>query len=208
MADVVDMCTIADVRAQGEMQSTQTTSDALIQSLITAASRIIVTRYEREFTPQSSGTRRFRVDSRVVTLSPFDLRAVTAVTLHPESGSPQTLTMDTGYSLAPVNGSRVLGTFHTLRLASRLPLTSSYATAFGHALVAVTGDWGAFTTASVPDDLRRGCVLTVASWLDRAIADYSLQGDDGRGLRPGGFGGWPIPAAAHRIFQPYARMVV
>ncbi len=190
------------------MQSTQTTSDALIQSLITAASVAINARYEREFTPLSTAvTRRFRVDSSLVTLAPYDLRSATVVTLHPESGSPQILAADAGYALRPINGARGLATYDTLMISALLPLSwSLYAVKFGHALLDVTGDWGAFTTTMVPMDIRRACVLTVASWLDRAIADYAIQTDDGRALRPGGFGGWPIPAAAHRILQPYARM--
>lgn len=66
------------------------------------------------------------------------------------------------------------------------------------------------TSADVPADLRRACVLTVASWLDRPVSDYAAQdfGVGGGGYRPSSFTGWPIPAAAHKLVSAYTVPVV
>lgn len=204
----VDLCLIADVRTQAEIPTTTTTSDALIQTFITAASREIGRRYEREFISEASGStaRRFRVGGSLVALTPYDLRAVpTSVVLHPESPSPTTLTVDVDYTF--ITGARTLG--WRIRLARELNLSTGFSTSFGFAQLEVTGTaaahWGVFAnTAAVTDDVRRACVLTVASWLQRDIGSLGIQGiDDDRGIRPSPSVGWPIPSAAHFTLKPY-----
>ena len=203
----IDLCTRANVRDQAEIPTVTTTSDALIDAFITAASREISRRYEREFITEVSGatTRTFRVDRHLVSLTPYDLRAApTSVVLHPESSSPQTLTVNVDYALIP--GARTTG--WRFRLASTLDLASVFATRFGFAQLSVTGTqshWGLYQdTAAVPEDVRRACVLTVASWLQRDIQSLGIQGvDDDRGIRPQVAAGWPIPAAAHAMLKPF-----
>lgn len=209
----VDLCLISDYRAQAEQTSTTTTPDALVQALITAASRIINHRYEREFVSESTpATRRFRVDSKLVMLQPYDLRTVTTMTLNPEqAGASLVLVANTDYALHPVTS--FLGCYQRVRLSDSLNLsTSTLAVNMGHAYLDINGAWGIYAnTAAVPDDVRRACVLTVTSWLDRAVSEYGdLQGVEATlgGLRPDAFSGWPIPLAAHMIFQPYRSVVV
>jgi hypothetical protein len=203
----IDLCTTADVRTALELTSTD--SDTLIGDLITAASRAILNRCQRELTPKTSdATRRFRVEGYRVELAPYDLRSATTVTLHPESDTPQTLTTDEGYSLQPVNGASLGGTFLSLLLAIDVSLESTYRYRFGHALLDIEGAWGCFDTADVPEELQRACIITVGSWLDRAVAAYGISMDDARDPRPDRASTWAIPAAAYRLLQPWDRMAL
>lgn len=198
------LCSVGDVRLQGETPSTTTTPDDLVQTFITAASSVIPNRYQREFAPVGTAARMFRVDGSLVDLAPFDLRSATTVTLHPEQASPSVIAAS-GYALLPLNGS-LGGTYLYLRLGASVGLPSSFADEFGFAQLEVVGTWG---MAAVPADVSRAAALTVSSWLDRAIAEYGIQGlDDGQSLRPDPPRGWPIPFAAHQILRPYERVVV
>lgn len=58
----------------------------------------------------------------------------------------------------------------------------------------------------VAEDVRRAAVITVSSWLDRGIADYTSLVEDGRELRPDRSSTWAIPYAAHTLLQPWARL--
>jgi hypothetical protein len=199
----VDMCTVADVQLRF-----QTTDDppGIIQAAITAASRTANQRYNREFTPQTTGqTRIFRMDSSVLVFPNDDLRTATAIVLDP-NGSPTTL-QATDYRLQPA-GLSTLGTYTGLMVSQLISIVSGTSLAFGYAEVAITGDWGAFTTATVPEDLRNACVETVGSWLDRAVEQYasSIAGqDDDFQAAPDRFAGYAIPPSAHSVFSSYGR---
>jgi hypothetical protein len=202
----VDMCTVADVQLRFG-----TTDDppGIIQAAITAASRTANQRYHREFTPQTSGqTRTFRMDSSVLVFPDDDLRAASAVVLDP-NGSPTTL-QATDFRLQPA-GLSTLGTYTGLMVSQLISIVSGTSLAFGYAEVAITGDWGAFSTATVPEDLRNACVETVGSWLDRAVAEYAssiaTQGDDFQAT-PDRFAGYAIPPSAHSVFDSYSRMTL
>lgn len=202
----VDLVTRAELKAQLEV--TTSAEDSLLDALITAASRAIARRYHREFTPKTaSATRRFRVDGCLVDMSPHDLRTASAVTLHPESASPQTLTPSVDYVLGPVGGS--LGGFTHVHLSARLDLVSNLSSSFGFAQLDVAGAWGLFDTAEVPEDIKRACIITVGAWTDRAVAEYAVPGADGGWeVRPDRASTWAIPSAAHRLLEPWARVVV
>lgn len=206
----VDLITEAEYRTQAEQANTTTTPSPLLAAMITAASRVIGRRYDREFISEASGstTRRFRVDGRRVTLAPYDIRSASGlvVTLHPESASPQTLVSGTDYAVVP--GAATPG--WRIQLAASLNLCSTFADSFGFANLDVTGtaaaNWGVFAnTAGVAEDVKRACVLTVSSWLDRPTTEYAGFGLEGEGvqLRPDSFAGWPIPASAHRLLAPW-----
>lgn len=199
-----DLCSVADVKASLEL--TTDDHDALIADLIMAASAVIPQRYQRELIGETGGTRTFAVRERLVDLAPYDLRAGATVTLHPEEGG-QALTADQDYVLLPEGGARLGGSYQRLRLSSRLVLDSTLAQEFGHARLQIAGDWGCYAgTATLDESLRRGAVLTVSSWMDRAVAEYAMAADEGRALRPDNFGSYAIPAAAHSIFLPWARI--
>ena len=202
----IDLVTEAEYRAQAEQPNTASTPSALVTALITAASRAIARRYEREFITEVAGStaRTFRVDGGLVPLIPYDIRSTSSlvVKLHPEAASPQTLTLNTDYAVIQrTNGWRI-------RLGRSLNLCSSFADEFGFAQLEVTGgtsNWGVFAnTAGVAEDVKRACILTVGTWLDRATAVYTFDGvDDAMQMRPDRFTGWPIPAAAHFLLKPW-----
>lgn len=200
-----DLCTLTDVRVALEIPATDTSRDPLISSLITAASGAIMLECEREFAPvTASATRRFRIDSWVMSLAPYDLRTVSSFVLHPESSSPITLTAGTDYNLEPVTSKT--GTYTSVQFSAYLASLPSSQTAFsfGYALCDITGAWG---FASVPEDVQRACVITVASWLRKDVS--ALVGpelDLGGGIAPAFAPTMEIPHAAMALLSPYYRL--
>jgi hypothetical protein len=201
-----DLCSLADVRAALELPAADTSRDALIGTLITAASEAIMNETDREFAPTTaSATRRFRVDGLTVSLAPFDLRTVTTATLNPETASPATLTVATDYQLQPIGAPS--GTYTSLTLSGFL--ASLYASntlyAFGYAMLDIAGAWG-FPT--VPLDVNRACVITVGSWLRKDISMLLAAGelDIGGGLAPAFPATMEIPNAAKHLLGPFYRL--
>lgn len=195
-----DLATVANVKAA--INITTSTSDALIQDLISSASRAIAARYQREFYPVGTATRRFKVDNLRVDLAPYDLRSVTTATLNPEAGGSATvLVSGTDYDLEPVNGG-LLGTYTEVQLSRYLTINSTSLQAFGYANIDINGIWG---PTVIPADVARACIVTVTAWLDRG-ADVIAGMDstvrpDGSTMNPS----WSIPFAAHSILQRYER---
>jgi hypothetical protein len=177
-----DLCTVADVKQAMEPTLTTSARDGQIQTAITAASAEIPGWCEREFMPQSSGlTRTVPIglaagehSGTIVDLTPYDLRAATALVLHPESGAPVTLT-SSDYVLEPLGKPR--GSYDQVRLSNYLYIQSDFSLRFGYAQLDVTGNWGIFDTASVSEDLRNACITTVRSWLRQNPAGYAFGGD-------------------------------
>lgn len=170
----VDLCTVADVRTVLETPSTDTTRDTLTQDLITSASRMIQSYSEREFVATTVATRRFLVwpGQTIIDLAPFDCRTPTAVTLHPESSSPQTLTEYTDYVRRPVQPR--FSVYTHLSLSYRLVFSASQVSRyFGFAFIDITGSWG---FATVPGEARDACRDTVVAWLRRDMSAVSFNG--------------------------------
>lgn len=197
------LCSVDDVK--GYLELTNTDSDDLIQASVSAVSSILPERYQREFVGPSGGTRSFPVTGRLIDLAPYDLRSVGAVTLHPEE-TATVLAANSDYQLRPVGGYRMGGTYLHIRLSSRLELNSTLMREFGEAQLQVAGNWGCFSTGSVDESVKRAAVITAASWVDRAVADYGMAGEDPRELRPDRFGSYAIPFAAHAILSPWSRL--
>ena len=195
------LCSVEDVKSSLEL--TTSDYDDLIANLVTAASFAIPQRYQREFAPVSGGTRTFSVCSRLIDLAPYDLRSGT-LTLHPEE-TATVLVENSDYVLLPQGGARVGGTYQRLRLSSRLVLNSNLYREFGEARLQIAGNWG---PATIDPAVTRAAVLTVSSWLDRAVAAYAVNplADDGREIRPDRFVNYAIPQAAHSILMPWSRL--
>ena len=200
-----DLCSLSDVRAALEIPGSDTSRDSLISTLITTASDAIMEEVEREFAPTTaSATRRFKIDTWMFSLAPYDLRSVTSFVLHPEASSPLTLTANTDYQLAPVTSKT--GTYTSVQLSAYLAAlpSSQTAFAFGYALCDITGSWG---FASVPTDVNRATVITVASWLRKDVS--ALVGpeiDLGGGIAPAFAPTMEIPHAAMALLAPYYRL--
>lgn len=203
----VDYVTRAE--AQTQLESTNSSLNALYDALITAASRALNKRLRRELTPKTSAAaRRFEVRTRVVDLYGDDLRTASAVVLHPQTSSPKTLAVGTNYRLAPVGTTEDTGTYTRLIISSSTDIGGSDEVArFGFSEIEVTGNWGAWDTAEVPEDVKRAAIVTVGSWQDRAVAEYAASGqEDPRLIRPDRFATWAIPAAAYSLVAHLQRM--
>jgi hypothetical protein len=76
---------------------------------------------------------------------------------------------------------------------------------FGHALIDINGAWG---FATVPTDVNRACVVTVASWMRRDVQALIAAGefDLGGGLVPPFPSTMEIPFAAKRLLAPFYRL--
>ena len=69
------LCEVSDVREYLQKPGADRAQDTIVESFITRASAAIESYAQREFTDRGTLTRRFRVDSLLVDLAPFDLRA-------------------------------------------------------------------------------------------------------------------------------------
>jgi hypothetical protein len=170
---------------------------------------------EREFRAESSGsvTRRFEVrdGGYVVDLNPYDLNSANGltVTLHPESSTPYTLTVSTEYLLQPT---QKRWTFESIRITPQVAQMHVGETPrrFGMTLVDVTSSsWG---FASVPDDVKRAAIISVAANLDRRLDAYSFAAgndlvDMEAGVQPVRQMAFSIPMAAMVLLNPYRRQV-
>jgi hypothetical protein len=198
------LCTLAQVKVRGNIDGTG--RDNGIAALIPLALRRLNVANGREFMPQVTEKRRFRIDSGpLVRLPDCDLRAVTLVTLHPESVTEAVaLTDGTDYTL---NLERLTSSTDVLRLASGLDPYSTFAGNFGYAQVDITGAWGIWgTVASVSADINEAAIECVLAWLDKGMD--SIAGMDGGGARdfmPSNGATFDIPSSAYRKCQSYNR---
>src|SRR5262245_33067434 len=199
------LCTVQEVK--DAIESTVTTDDDLIQGYIVAASSAIAERYQREFIGPTGGTRTFMVGYHgpIVDMAPYDLRSGGTVTLHPEEGGTA-LASGSDYMLWPDGGARLGGTYQQIRLSGRLQMNSTLSREFGHARLQVAGNWGCFTGGAIDPTVRRGAVLTVAGWLRKSMAELPFGLEEGREIRPDLFVNYAIPAAAHSLLSPWARL--
>jgi hypothetical protein len=202
----VDLCTVADIRTVLEIPSADTTRDTLIQDRITSASRMIQSYTEREFVAVASTTRRFIVPigGIIIDLAPFDLRAATTVSLHPESASPTTLTANADYMLRPVQPR--FSVYTHLGLSGRLHSAGSdVARYFGFSFLDITGTWG---FASVPGEARDACIDCVVAWVRRDMSAMSFNGvldtdPSQQGERPSS--AFTLPYSARQKLDPFRR---
>lgn len=200
MPDPRDLCTLANVKEA--LETVEVTRDALIATLITAASVAIMQDTGREFAPATaSATRRVQVDGYVVSLEPYDLRTATTVTLHPESSSPLVLAAGVDYQLMPAVSADAV--YQAIQLSAYHVLTSDTALKFGHALLDIAGAWG-FTAP--PVDVTRACVETVRAWLRADVSEFALESliATGPSVLPRGV--FPIPFKAWAFLAPYRRL--
>jgi hypothetical protein len=200
-----DLCTLANVREALELPASDTTRDNLIQSLISDLSRAIIREYDREFAPAATATRRFQVPagSLLLDLAPYDLRTVSTLTINPEASGGTALTATTDFQLMPVVTQQ--GTYESIRFSARLTSlhTSQTAQDYGYTLVDVNG---AFGFATVPEDVKRACVIAVQSALRRALTELAIAGiDEPQAIAPEGPATHSIPAASRRLLAPFRR---
>lgn len=163
---MADLTTLASVREHLQISdAADTDQDALINTLIDAASAKIADYAQREFASDAVGevSRDFRYNGRgVLSLAPYDLRTLTSVKIDVDGANPVPLTLTADdYRTLPL--SKRDGVWHSLQLrgldvASR----SSDTTYENFRVVRVTGTWGYPT---IPAAVKSACNITVAYWL-------------------------------------------
>lgn len=184
---------------------TATGSDGQIDATISAVSRAMMVYAEREFAPlTATATRRFQIlDDQVIDLAPYDLRALTSITLHPEGSSPRVLAVGES-TLLPVD--KRYGVWTHLQLANTLSLDSTQRQQFGFAIADIAGAWGWAATADVPADIKRWCIEGVRAWIRDDPANWSsMAATDPRTGGPAPDGTRALPLAVLQGLSPYVR---
>lgn len=167
-----DLTDLETVRTFLQKQDLATDQDDVLSMLITAASRAIVERFQREFVDSGAGaTRTFLVDQAegIVDLAPYDLRAdqPITVTLDPQDNGGRTLTAWSDYILKP-QPTR-WGVYGRIMLLEPLPVTANWRRGSTRA-VSVTGTWG---FPEIPEDVTHWTNVVVATWLRKDVAGFS-----------------------------------
>jgi hypothetical protein len=176
-ANLTDLATVRDYMQKGGAGQ-QTGQDQTILDLIPRASRAIQ-RYTRTFAPaETNVTYIFTWRERgLLSLNPWFVRNVTAVSLGSDTSSPQAL-VSADWALRPKPSED--GVYTHLKIAgsnlyeSNLELLDmTYANAV-ELEVAVTGDWG---YVAVPEDVRHWASVTVVEWIRKDVSAFSTQFD-------------------------------
>lgn len=189
------LTTLAAVRSHLQKQSSDTGQDAVIESLIDAASWTIIQRYGKFAPVETAVTKKFDWDGgHRLSLFPYYLRSATTVVLDTDQSSTSTLSAAVSvndYALRPK--SPLDGVYKWLRLPNHQVNVDL------EREVSITGDWG---YATVPADVAHACVITVAEWLRRGVQAFGtgFTSEEDAGLAPAG-----LPMAAKRLLAPYDR---
>jgi hypothetical protein len=197
-----DLTTLAAVQEHRQkLDTSNTTQDAIIESLITVASGLITNYTQREFIEHSgSGStptaRTYRYEGRgVLPLGQDDAQSVTQVRIDTDTDNPTTLE-DTQYKLWPTR--RRDGVVTALHLVN-IPVAQHTVQAWPiYREVEVTGTWG---WPSVPVQVERACILLVMDLLSRTSSWRNNDMDD---LMPSP-GGTAIPLHVRTMLAPYRR---
>jgi uncharacterized phiE125 gp8 family phage protein len=196
-----DLTTLAAVQEHRQkLDTTNTTQDAIIASLITTASSMITNYTQREFIGYGGATstpsaRTYRYEGRgVLPLGQDDAQTVTQVRIDTDTDDPTTLE-DTQYKLSPTR--RRDGVITALHLIN-LPVAQRTVQGWPiYREVEVTGTWG---WPEVPDQVERACILLVMDLLSRTS---SWRGGD-EDLMPSP-GGVAMPLHVRTMLAPYRR---
>lgn len=200
-----DLTTLDTVKAWlGE--AADMSQDARLTQLITAASSAVANYLQREPTPTSGVTRRFRIDPnrrtplghRLIHFGRYDLRSITQAALNPEE-TPILLVAGTDYELRPGN-SLLGGTYSAITISRLVSLASTYQNTWSHSLLDLTGDWG---WPSVPADVEQATIITVAKWFKRDQVAWSDELPT-----PTPSDGLSLPYDCRLLLSPYRRILV
>jgi hypothetical protein len=197
-----DLTTLAAVQEHRQkLDTANTTQDAIIESLITSASFLIMNYTQREFV-QHTGTggtpnaRLYRYEGRgVLPLGQDDAQTVTQVRIDTDTDNPTTLE-DTQYKLWPTRRrDGVITAIHLINIPVAQRTVQGWPI---YREVEVTGLWG---WPAVPDQVERACILLVMDLLSRTSSWRGGEMDD---LMPAP-GGSAIPLHVKTMLAPYRR---
>lgn len=200
---MADLCTLNDVRAELEMGTTETGRDAKITGLLPDATKVITKWCRREFInafPGADSTpRKFAYYGGTrLSLAPYDLQSASVVQMDTDT-SAITLAVTTDYYLEPLPA--LDGVYTHLLFTSLEP--ASIGGRDTRREISITGVWG---FASVPADVKRAAVLTIAGWLDKAVSEYGNNADgEARQIAPGVGSGYQLPSGVKMLLGDYRR---
>lgn len=200
----VSLCTLEQVKSQIDLVIAG--SDPVLERLIAAVLPTFSNRFRREFMPQVTQTRTIDVPGPFVTFGSMDLKAATAVVLHPGTSDE----IDLAESQYDLWIDDLTSTAEALMLDHDLDLCSDHSASFGYAKLAITGTWGIWESVSeVAYDVNLAAIETVLAWSERPSSDISMiAGADPRDVGPMPASTWDIPTSAWRKMQPYERPVI
>jgi hypothetical protein len=204
MPSPVDLTDLDAVRVFLQKEDINTDQDDIIQALITAASRAIAERFQREFVDSGAGaTRKFLVEDLApywieagnVDLAPYDLNAGNPITvkIDPQDGGGITLTEWTDYVLKPLPTKH--GVYMRIELLGPLPVDPNWRRGRNRA-ISVTGTWG---FPEIPEDVQHWTNVVIATWLRKDVAAFSnvFHLDEGQVERASMLPGGAMAGLAH-----------
>lgn len=191
MPDPIDLTDLEAVRVFLQKEDIATGQDDVIQSLITAASRAIRERFQREFVIDPSApvnTRRFIFDMAEgrLDLEPYDLQTVATVKLDPQDAGGTTLTQWSDFIVQPEPKRH--GVYTSIKLLPPILVQSNWRRGTTRVLD-ITGTWG---FPAIPQDVAHWTRVVVAAWLRKDVAAFSsvFKIDEGQveraSMLPGG----------------------
>lgn len=195
--DPRDLCVVEDVVLQGRIGASGSTQSAeVIQELITTASGVIAEWTSREFAPPAAAaTRILRYPGRgELSLSPWDLRVVTSLTIDTDTSTPTVLSTDRFRAVVGPDG-----VIESIELPGIGPAAGDR-----DRIVTVVGDWG---FPAVPRTVKQACVVTVRAWLTRE-GGLGYQDDSEQAVAPGPPNIYWLPASARRLLGPFRRIPI
>lgn len=192
-----DLTSLANVRSFLRIPDAQTSSDTLLTTLVSQASRAIKKHTGRDFAPDETGSvaRVFHYyGGGLLYFTPFDCRTVTAVSIDTDTDGPLTLTVDDDYTLLPVTVPD--GVYECMELKGQYAGSRQANGLKSWREVTVTGTWG---FASVPADIAVAANMLVAFWYRQhsAVPGSDLAGEGDR------FGPVNMPTGVMQLLAPY-----
>jgi len=195
-----DLTTLASVREFLRItDAAQTSSDTLLSSFITQASRAIRTHCGQEFAPENTGslTRSFAYyGGGRLFVAPYTLRSVTSVQIDTDTDSPTTLTEDSDFFVFP-RGGGYDGVYEHLELRGFEPARRMSSNAIRPwREVSITGTWG---FDEVPGDVGVAANMLVAWWMRQhsSVPGNMLEGEGDR------YGPVAWPSGVLSLLAPY-----
>ncbi len=190
-------CTLAELK--GSLGISDTTDDAELEAVISAASREIDTHLGRRFYQSAAGTVRYYTATNSGVLLIDDCAALTAVATDPDGDRTYEDTWTaTDYDLLPPNAAADDEPYTTLVTAWEGDYSMPVGVRSG---VKLTGTWG---WPAIPEPIRRACVLRSAWLFKRRDTPLGLSGSADLGLVR--VGRWDPDF--EKLVEVYRRMVV
>ena len=169
MAIVNGYATLAELKARMGVPVSDTADDAIMESVIEAASRMTDKYCNRVFYSTAGQVRYFTPATEVLTFTD-DLQSVSAVATDRNLDRTWSNVIPAAdFELGPLNNLSLGFPYTEIRMK---PLAGE-SFDLGMEMVKVTGTWG---FASVPDAINEACLITAARYFKRKDAPFGVAG--------------------------------